>query len=134
MKEVQAIDPDHEWHELSLVYTNTHQLSKVHEDFLGHAKDTDVMSFVYPPQPPAQPGWHGEVLVNVERAVALGPRYEGAARELALYIAHGCQHLTGAEDHTPKLKQAMRRRERIWLARADKAGLLTPLTIQSKDS
>ena len=38
-----------------------------------------------------------------------------ADRELALYLAHGCDHLTGADDATPAGRARMRRRELGWL-------------------
>jgi ssRNA-specific RNase YbeY (16S rRNA maturation enzyme) len=36
--------------------------------------------------------------------------------ELALYIAHGFDHLSGADDDTPARRAAMRRTEMRWLA------------------
>lgn len=88
---------------------------------------TDVISATYEPMPGESRG-HAEVFVNVERAWKLGRTARGASRELALYIAHGCQHLTGASDHTPKLRAAMRRNELAWLREADALGYIAGLT------
>jgi ssRNA-specific RNase YbeY (16S rRNA maturation enzyme) len=45
-----------------------------------------------------------------------GPQHDGADAELALYIAHGFDHLSGADDNTPARRAAMRRTEMRWLA------------------
>ena len=57
-----------------------------------------------------------ELILNAERARAEGrARAGGPARELALYLAHGLDHLAGADDDTPARRRAMRRRETAWL-------------------
>ena len=47
-------------------------------------------------------------------------------KELALYIAHGCDHLTDAEDSSEEGFRSMRSRELAWLDELR----LTPLTIK----
>ncbi len=84
---------------------------------------TDVISLAYKPLPGESAG-SAEILVNVERAVRLGPRYGGADRELALYIAHGCHHLAGAKDDTPARRRRMRRAETRRLAEARRLKLI----------
>jgi ssRNA-specific RNase YbeY (16S rRNA maturation enzyme) len=69
--------------------------------------------------------------VNAQRALAVGRRGPGVERELALYIAHGLQHLAGASDRTPALRARMRKRELAWLKQAEKKGLLKALFSQS---
>lgn len=101
----------------------------MHAAAMGSAKNTDVISYAYPPGPDVGPGHHGEVVVNVERAMELGPQYDGAERELALYLAHGCHHLTGADDQSPLERRRMRRVEKKWLEKADAQGLLTGLIL-----
>jgi len=54
-------------------------------------------------------------------------RAGGPDRELALYLAHGCDHLAGADDATPRQRAAMRRRELRWLRAAAHADLLMGL-------
>lgn len=127
MEQVQTLNPNHHWGSLSLVLTDHAGIAAVHADFLGEHRSTDVISFAYPAQPPAQPQACGEVIVNTAQAQEQGPRYGGIARELALYIAHGCHHLSGADDHTPAQRAAMRRIENRWLRRAHAADLLAPL-------
>ena len=62
-------------------------------------------------------GIYGEVYVNCDRALAAAPKRRGwsPAKELLLYIAHGIDHLSGADDFSPKDYQAMRRRELSWI-------------------
>jgi ssRNA-specific RNase YbeY (16S rRNA maturation enzyme) len=87
---------------------------------------TDVITMTYAPTP-VQPEWSGELIINTERALEVGPRFGGAGRELALYLAHGIDHLTGGVDDTPAERRRMRRRELGWLKHAAREGLLEPL-------
>lgn len=91
----------------------------------GRDRPTDVISLAYRPERRGG-GWTGEVLVNVQRALEAGPRHGGPDRELALYLAHGCDHLAGAEDATPAQRAAMRARENRWLRAARARGLWAP--------
>ena len=86
---------------------------------MRHAGSTDVISQRYEPLPGEPAGMRGELLVNVERAWQVGARRSGwsTSRALALYIAHGCDHLNDAADATLAGRQRMRRRELRWLAR-----------------
>ncbi len=127
MQQVNALDPDTPWGHLSLIITDHAGMTKIHKASFGSAQTTDVISFAYPPTSPMDEDATGEVIVNAEQAQEQGARYDGPARELALYIAHGCQHLTGADDSTPALKQRMRRVENRWLAEAAALGLIDPL-------
>lgn len=131
MQEVQHLNPDTTWTELSLVLTDDHGMTELNQAYFNKHESTDVISFAYAPMPGDHDGHTGEVIVNVECAVREGPAHAGASRELALYIAHGCQHLTGASDHTPELREAMRQQETKWLARAEKEGLLDGLVSDS---
>ncbi len=88
---------------------------------------TDVISLAYPALP-TEPGAAGELVINVELAAREGARRAGGPdRELALYLAHGCDHLAGADDATPRQRATMRRRELGWLRAAANAGLLQGL-------
>lgn len=88
---------------------------------------TDVISLAYPPLPGEQ-GGAGELIINVELAAREGARRAGGpGHELALYLAHGCDHLAGADDATPRQRAAMRRRELRWLRAASRTRLLHAL-------
>lgn len=83
---------------------------------------TDVISFAYTHSPGAEDET-AEIFINIQRCFDVGGRFDGVDRELALYIAHGCDHITGGRDDAPADRRRMRRRERRWLAAAEEAGL-----------
>ncbi len=98
-------------------------ITGINEALLDHEGPTDVIAVRYDAIPGEdQSGTVAELYVNVERAVQLARRGWPAGRELALYLAHGCDHLAGEDDATPDQKAQMRRRELKWLREAEKAG------------
>jgi rRNA maturation RNase YbeY len=101
-------------------------MAPANTSFFGTSYATDVISAHYEPMP-GETGWTGEILVNAERALVEGSRRGSVAHELALYIAHGCQHLGGAADSTPMLRARMRRTELRWLREAHARGYLSEL-------
>ena len=130
---LQSMSPATKWSELSLVLTDNAGIKRINSRYLRAANTTDVISFRYAPIPGANDHTCGEVFVNVERAVEIGPIYSGSSRELALYIAHGCDHLAGQSDYTRVDYIRMRRRELRWLRKAGAAGLLKePLIIEPR--
>ena len=119
MGQVQQLDPRRSWQEISLVLTDDGGIMRLNEEYFSKPYPTDVISFHYEPMPGEGENATGELIVNVERAHAEGAQRDGSSRELALYIAHGCLHLTGAEDHTASLRAKMRRQETHWLKQAE---------------
>lgn len=112
--------------ELSIALVDDDGIAPVNEAFLGHRGATDVISFTYARTPTA--GRSAELIVNVQRAVEEARRRRiEPARELALYLAHGCQHLAGRDDGTPARRAAMRRVEERWLRAAAREGLVRGL-------
>lgn len=126
MAQAARLAPGSRWRHVSLVLADDRQMAGLNERYLGREGTTDVLSFRYSVDLPACP-LDGEIIVNVERAVAAGPRHGGAGRELALYIAHGCDHLLDERDEGPAERARMRRRELRWLRGADRLGLLDEL-------
>jgi rRNA maturation RNase YbeY len=124
LERVQALDPLRQWGELSLVFTDDAGIRPLNRVYFNDPGVTDVISFCYDPVPGDDDRITGEIVVNVERAAARGPR---ASRELALYLAHGCDHLTGADDQTPPARTRMRRRELRWLKAPETACLVDRL-------
>jgi len=121
--------PERKWSEISLVITDDKLMSEVNEEFTGDSCTTDVLSFCFPPMPEA-PGLHtGEVFVNAEIALAL--KQGGCSRELALYIAHGIDHLMDEDDSDTASRKRMRNRELRWLREADSMELLNGLAVPS---
>lgn len=124
MERVQRLRKEFQWTELSIVLTDD-AIRTLNLEWFGKDTVTDVISFAYP-DAGNEIGDTGEVIINVLQA-----REEGALRtspdhELALYLAHGCHHLTGAEDDTPERKRAMLRLESAWVKKAETLGLAGP--------
>lgn len=109
-----ARTPRRRWEDISLILLDDAGIAAANRACFQRDRPTDVISLTYRPAG-REGGWRGDILVNVERARQQGRRYGGAARELALYIAHGFDHLSGADDDTPRRRAAMRRRENRWL-------------------
>lgn len=122
-----------EWAEVHLLLTDNPGIREINRRHLRHDYPTDVISFEYAPVP-GEPGPFpsGEIVVNVERAMEVGPAHGGLAHEIALYLAHGCDHLTGGRDGSPRQRQLMRRRELAWLRRAKRLDLLSILSPTSR--
>ena len=101
--------------ELALVLVDDAAMPDCKAACFGERRQTDVVSQAYEAVPGAAPA-AAEIVINAERAQAEGAdRPGGPARELALYLAHGLDHLAGADDDTPARRRAMRRRETAWL-------------------
>jgi probable rRNA maturation factor len=95
--------------ELALVLVDDATLAELHGRFLGDPTPTDVLAFDLGDGP----GPAGEVYVSVERARAVaGRRGLSSAREVCLYVVHGCLHLCGFDDAEDEPRAAMRAAER----------------------
>jgi rRNA maturation RNase YbeY len=129
MSRACRLDPDSRWNGVSLVFGDDSVLRDLGRRCGAGQYATDVLSFRFAPLPGERDGAFGEIVVNVECALRLGR--EGSAwspsRELALYIAHGCDHLCGGTDDTAAGRARMRRRELRWLRQAEGLGLLKGL-------
>src|SRR6201987_215682 len=76
--------------EILVVLVSDRKVSAIHQQFMGIAGATDVITFQ-----------HGEVLISVETAARQATEYESdLLPELRLYIAHGLLHLAGYDDHS----------------------------------
>lgn len=108
--------PDEAWQEVTIHLLNDAGIAPINQAIMNHTGATDVITQRYEPFPGEAKGVIGELFINVQRACTI-PRVTGWTKqqELALYLAHGFDHLTGADDATPKERSAMRRRERRWL-------------------
>lgn len=124
----RACGEDAKQSDVSLVLTDDAGIARINRDHLGHDYSTDVITFHYSAIPdPSQTALCGEIIANLELACR-SHRWSGdPSRELALYIAHGCDHLSGQTDRTRSRRLRMRRRELRWLAQASKLNLLTGL-------
>lgn len=109
------------WDEITVVLLDDRSIAEANARCFGRPEVTDVISQAYRPDP-ATTGWCGEVLVNVSAATRRGGDRIAAGRELALYLAHGCDHLVGNCDDTPSRRRAMLARNRRALRGACRAG------------
>ena len=134
--------PVRRWGEVSIVLTDNLDIRAMNHNQLGRNEVTDVLSFRYDALP-GEALAAAEIIVNVERAVAIGSSmaerdqrkmsasggsqtagYWSPSRELALYVAHGCDHLSGEDDGDCVSRTRMRRRELRWLRSARVEGLI----------
>lgn len=94
----------------SFVFCDNDFISCLNQEYFNRKCPTDVISFPLADEFP--PGYLGEVVVSVEKAVesaaGLGLDWQ---RELLLYLIHGIMHLIGFKDSNSYQKKKMRRRE-----------------------
>ena len=107
---------------VSVILQNDAFSAEVHAAVNGVAGPTDVVTQRYDALPGEAPGVYGELYVNVDQAFRAAPKRPGWSprREILLYVAHGMDHLSGADDHSPADFLRMRRRELRWLREWDK--------------
>ena len=96
--------------------------AEVHEAINGAKGPTDVITQRYDAMPGEAEGVYGELYVNTDQALRVAPKRRGwsPAKELLLYVAHGMDHLSGADDLKPRDYDRMRRRELRWLNESEK--------------
>lgn len=92
--------------------------AETHAAINGAEGPTDVTTQRYDAMPGEAPGVYGELYVNCDQALRAAPKRRGwtPAKELLLYVAHGMDHLSGADDLSPSDFSRMRRRELAWLS------------------
>ncbi|MBU4200482.1 MAG: rRNA maturation RNase YbeY [Verrucomicrobia bacterium] len=126
MRQARRRDRQRDWEDISLVLTDDAGIARINRLFLEREGITDVISFEGS-SVPGRTGRCGELFINVQCAVAEGRKHGGANRELALYMAHGCDHVSGGSDRMPKGRRRMRARELRWLRAAAERHLLNGL-------
>ncbi|MGH7150628.1 MAG: rRNA maturation RNase YbeY [Planctomycetota bacterium] len=94
---------------VDVTFVDDETLRALHEEHLDDPRGTDVLAFDYGggPSPIG-----ADLIVSADRALAESRRRgHSFLEELALYVAHGCLHLTGYKDKTSAQARAMRRAE-----------------------
>ena len=98
---------------LSIAFVTNAVIRKINRKYLGHDFATDVLSFPLGSSPSGAPREvFGELVISAEYAAS-----EAKARgipvdeELLRYVAHGVLHLLGYDDHDPKSKARMWKRQ-----------------------
>ena len=91
--------------------------AEVHEAINGVKGPTDVITQRYDAMPGEAEGVYGELYVNADQALRVASKRRGwsPAKELLLYVAHGMDHLSGADDLKSRDYDRMRRRELRWV-------------------
>ena len=105
------------WHEVVVHLVRDAASDELHRAIMGVEGATDVITQAYDAVPPEEPGLYGELFVNTDQALRAAPKRKGwsPAKELLLYVAHGMDHLSGADDCAESDYNRMRRRELKWL-------------------
>jgi probable rRNA maturation factor len=99
--------------EVDVVFVRDRVLARLHARHLDDPRPTDVMAFALGS---GGAGPEAELYVSVERARIEARRRRAAPdRELALYVVHGCLHMCGFDDDTPRARARMRKAERAVL-------------------
>jgi rRNA maturation RNase YbeY len=119
------------WQSITLHLTDDAGIKSVNKAVFSSNVVTDVISSTYTSIPGEQSHLTGEIVVNAQRAVELtsetrrtAPQEWTASEELALYIAHGCDHLAGADDNNRANRKRMHRCELRWLKEVRASGML----------
>ncbi len=125
--------PDYE--SVSLIITGDALISRIHEQSMAIKETTDVITLAYATAPGTSAT--AEIFVNAQLAVRYGADRSSldliddeahalwsSAHELALYIAHGFDHLAGNDDMSASGFQSMRKREIDWVRQAHALGLV----------
>lgn len=105
------------FHEVVVHLIRDAESDEMHQAIMGVTGATDVITQAYDAIPPEEPGIFGELFVNTDQARRAVPKRKDwdITHELLLYIAHGMDHLSGADDHSEHDYATMRRRELGWL-------------------
>lgn len=100
--------------ELSIVFVDKDEITRLNKKFLGHEGPTDVLSF---PLETNARRITGEVVVCVPVAVEYAAETKSeVGGEIMLYVVHGVLHLLGYDDADKKSADTMRRAEKKILA------------------
>jgi len=96
---------------LSLVFCDNYFIKKLNRRYFNKNRATDVISF--PLKDKFAPGFLGEVIISVEKAVSNAALYNSSVdNEIILYIVHGILHLLGWRDYTKKERLKMERKQK----------------------
>src|SRR3954449_2876010 len=101
--------------EISLAFVDNATIHRLNKRFLDHDEPTDVLSF--PLSEANAKKLQGELVIGAEVALSqAAERGHDVKAELTLYVIHGLLHLCGYDDHDDAAANAMRQRERHYLA------------------
>jgi probable rRNA maturation factor len=100
--------------DIGVIFVSRAEMRSLNRQYLGHDTDTDVITFEHEPFPgvPAAEQPIGDIFISSWMA-AQSARELGHTplRETLTLAAHGALHLLGHDDHSPKAKARMFRRQ-----------------------
>lgn len=99
------------WQRIDLIFTDDVSMAEINRAVVNHEGPTDVITQKYDPLPGEPEGLCGEIYINLDETL----RHPDPEREILLYLAHGCDHLSGADDASSAERRTMRRRELGWI-------------------
>ena len=107
--------------ELSIVFLNAGEITRLHTRFLGHSSPTDVITF--PGSENKGLDFAGEICVSVDYAIHSSAKLHIAfPHELTLYLVHGWLHLAGLKDDSLLHRQEMRDAEAEIMKKLEQSG------------
>lgn len=84
---------------LTLLLTDTREISQLHARFFGDPSDTDVMSFPSDERPADGPRYLGDISISIDVAsVQAQQEQHSLQREVSFLALHGLLHLLGFND------------------------------------
>lgn len=102
-------------YELGLQLVGATAMAKVNETYLQHSGSTDVITFDYSAEGPAESTkaiLHGEIFICIDDAVVQAREFGTTwQEELIRYVVHGILHLQGYDDLKPQLRRIMKKEE-----------------------
>ena len=112
--------------EIGFHLVNATEMARVHEEFMGIAGSTDVITFDHGSDPPRM--IHGEIFIGIDDAVAQALEFKTSWQsEVTRYVIHGVLHLLGYDDLNAKARTKMKREENRLLRAAAKRFALEDL-------
>lgn len=99
---------------VNIIFCSDNFLRAYNKQYLGHDHDTDVIAFDLSDD---KTELSGDIYISVDRVKENASIFKAAIQtEMARVMAHGILHLTGMEDTTEALKQAMGEEENRFLS------------------
>lgn len=98
--------------EVDIAIVSGQKMAWCNRTYLGHAGQTDVISFDLTNTPPDPKHLVAELIVCSDVAIREAKKRKlAASNELLLYILHGLLHVIGYDDQTPADRKIMHKRQ-----------------------